>query len=43
MVFPGLKERYFSMDLDWRSMFVEHQSTSENKDRMRSNPAQEQN
>jgi hypothetical protein len=43
MVFPGLKERYFSMDLDWRSMFVEHQSTSENKDRLDCIAAQEQN
>ena len=35
LVFPGLEERYFSMDLDWfRLMFVEHQSTSEYKDRV---------
>jgi hypothetical protein len=31
------------MDLDWRLMFVEHQSTSENKDRMQSVAPQAQN
>jgi hypothetical protein len=31
------------MDLDWRLMFVEHQSTSENKDRQQHITAQAQN
>jgi hypothetical protein len=35
LAFPGLKERLFSMDLDLRLMFVEHQSTSGTKIRRR--------
>jgi len=31
------------MDLDWRLMFVEHQSTSENKDRPHHDTVQAQN
>jgi hypothetical protein len=46
MVFPGLEDpifsEVFSMDLDWfRLMFVEHQSTSEYKDRAMRYAAQE--
>jgi hypothetical protein len=42
LVFPGLEERYFSMDLDWfRLMFVEHQSTSEYKDKVLQDLVQE--
>jgi hypothetical protein len=43
LVFPGLKESVFFNGFGLGLMFVEHQSTSENKDRMQPVAPQAQN